>query len=487
MNRDEIVERTRRFLRELLHDPAAELAPDEPLLSAGVITSFDLVSVTMFMEKEFGVTVPDAWVSRDHLDSLDEIASCVLKLRGAEDASAQTSSESSGPDPLRRVLPTFRSRPLGTVLALALLALAVDRGTGALLRSPRVLEGLEGPDARRMNYNYQDYERALERHELGRTPKAAGEVRIVFQGDSGTFGSYLEANEACPAVLGDRLAREIPGARVYNVSYFGQTFVKDAEMLEAVLPYAPDLLIVSCCSIHWNRELQQKWWLTPPTTPVYNRPLFRRFLEHAPGGIGPELAELDAVLAESERRTGLDLTRAVGRFSSIAANQLVLQGPVRDRLVPDLARPLTRARGTIYDPKTARAFRGKTVSDAQAHGQPFALDVREVALLEAIIDRARAGGVEVALFCEPEPTLRGTPPERIPWNAEGWRQIQEVVEGIARRKGVTLVSCLDLLPQDEFLDSERHWTVAGNAAVGEKLARELAPLVATLKARRSNR
>lgn len=486
MTRDEVIDATRDFIRAELAKDAGPLRPDEPLLSSGVITSFDLVSLTVFLEERFQVRVPDAKVSRDHLDTLDQIAALVLDLGGARSSGEGRVRERSL---VERAIPTFRQSAPLVLLAIALAVVAADRLVDRLLSREDVRARLEGQPAslmqgewtsrKRMFYCYPDYARAIERHELGRTPKAPDEIRIVFQGDSGTFGSYLEPEEACPAVFERCVRSSVPQARVYNLSYFGQSFVKDAEILEAGLPYAPDLVIVSLCSVHLNRD-QIDWWVKPPTTLVHNRPLFDRFFEAAPSRA--RFAELDAILADSERRHGMNWLHRFERRSAIVRDQKLIQPLVASILFPPGLQVVQTARARALDPKACRYLRGKTTRDFPCLDYP--LDERAAALLEAIIDRARAAGSEVALLQEPEPTVPGDPPRRIPWDEAGWKAYRDTVARIAREKNVVAVDGLDLLPASEFLDSERHWTVEGNEAVGRLVAEKLGPLVAKLRERR---
>lgn len=335
LTREDIVQATRAFIRsELLRDGNAPLDEKEGLLSGGIITSFDLVSLTVFLEERFAVKVPDAKVSREHLDTLEQITALVLGLRG--EAPPEEAPVATGRDPLARLVPSFRRAPALVLAAIAAVAFAGDRVAGALLAREDVVARLEGSlDRKRLSYAYPSYARALERHELALTPKGKDELRVVFQGDSGTYGSFLEADEACPAVAGRVLAAKDPGVRVYNVSYFGQTFVKDAEMLEADLAYAPDLVIVSLSSTYLERTRTIEWWLKPATTMVYNRPLFTRFLEHVPSK--PELVEFDGALAETEARNFTGLRRRFDGVSAIGANQLVLRGALLSRL-PNISR-----------------------------------------------------------------------------------------------------------------------------------------------------
>jgi acyl carrier protein len=488
VTRDEIVQAVRAFLRtEVLRDETAALAEDEPLISGGVVTSFDLVAISAFLEKRFGVTVPDAMVSREHLDTVARIASLVERLRGGATAPVPDAAARGAFDPIAACLPSFQRAPLLVVAAILAGLVLVELGARDWFERRGGLDALEGSDRRRMNYSHRDYEVALARHDLGRTAKAKDEVRIVFQGDSGTYGSFLSAEEACPAVMGRLLQEKDPGVRVYNVSYFGQSWVKDAEMLEAALAYKPDILVVSGSSTYLNRDRQDEWWLKLPTTMVYNRPLFRRFLASVPGGVArPEFQDIDAILAASEKRGGMAVehrVRAVERHSVIAENHLLLQPLLLNVVRGLMPGQLAQSRAMGLDPRTLRVFKGKTTRDVDVD-RPFPMDPRMAALLEAIFDRARDAGVEVAFLWEPEPTIQGSPPRRIPWTEETWRVIARTFTETTGRHSVPLVDCCDLLSQDEYLDSERHWTSDGNAAIGAQLAKALEPLVAKVRARK---
>lgn len=492
MTRAEVIEATRAFLRaEVLRDATAPLADDEPLLSGGAITSFDLVALTVFLEARFGVRVPDSKVNREHLDTLDQVAGVVLALRGDEPApppatpaAATPSIPEVGPGPppdlLGLAFPSFRRAPL---LVLAVIGLGLV-GAEGWARARATRPGDAAADHRRMDYSFESYEAALADHDLGRRPKAPGEVRIVFQGDSGTFGSYLDADEACPAVAGRLLAATHPEARIYNVSYFGQTLVKDAAIFQAGLRYEPDVLVMNLCSFHFEREKQESNWLRPPTSIVYNRALFRRFVEASPGPKGqpaPELFALLDVLEQSARTNGIAARTLLSRRFVLARDQVILR-PLVTRLSP-LPSLVDRARGAKFDKDTCRVFAGLTVND-RWHGHTHRLDERAVVLLETILGRARAAGIEVVLLWAPEPTLPGDPPERIPWTARSWDVLEDLVKRIARDHGCTLVFCRDLLGPLEFLDSEVHWTVEGNAKIGARVAEALGPVVDLVRARR---
>lgn len=460
--RDEVKAAVRAFVRdEIAKDPALEIGDEDPLISGGVLTSLDIVTLVAFLETRFGAALDSRAPLREDLDSLEKIAALVAGPGEGERPAAKVVYAARP-----RLLPALGVRP-GRVLVGVLVAFAlVDLAARAAM--PWVLPRLEPREHDRCDYDYPSFEQALARHDLGLVPKAPGEVRIVALGDSGTFGSYLDSREACYAVA-DRLVREKhPRARVYNCSYFGQTFVKDAALVEASLAYAPDVVVVALSSRHFDRKLQEADWLRPATPVVYNRALFRRFLAHVPGGLeSPELGQLDRVLEDSERRAGFPLLHALESVSAIASNGVGL----RELRFLEPVRVVPRARDAWR--ASCRCLAHATWADA-GEPAPIDLDVRAVVLLEKIVERARGAGVEVVLFREPEPAV-GVPARRVRFDAASWERLDAIVGEVAGRHGLAVADGRDLVPQGEFLDNDRHWTAEGNARLGRAIAEALEP------------
>jgi acyl carrier protein len=55
---------------ELINDPDVMLVPDSKLISSGLMDSFSLVTLQIFIEKEFGATVPAPKITADSFDSV---------------------------------------------------------------------------------------------------------------------------------------------------------------------------------------------------------------------------------------------------------------------------------------------------------------------------------------------------------------------------------------------------------------------------------
>ena len=79
LERTSVVAGLREFIRrELLMDPGYPLGDDEPLLSSGLIDSFLLAHVAVYVEETFGVYVPDAGLTADDVDTVGRMADLVL-------------------------------------------------------------------------------------------------------------------------------------------------------------------------------------------------------------------------------------------------------------------------------------------------------------------------------------------------------------------------------------------------------------------------
>jgi acyl carrier protein len=60
-----------RFIAEkIMKQPKRELKPDQKLISSGLIDSFSLVDVGLFIEDEFGVRIDDVDLTVELMDTL---------------------------------------------------------------------------------------------------------------------------------------------------------------------------------------------------------------------------------------------------------------------------------------------------------------------------------------------------------------------------------------------------------------------------------
>jgi acyl carrier protein len=62
---------------ELMRDPDYDLKDDEPLISGGLIDSFSLVELQMFIEQQFGVHIDDTELTADAIDNINDIVEMI--------------------------------------------------------------------------------------------------------------------------------------------------------------------------------------------------------------------------------------------------------------------------------------------------------------------------------------------------------------------------------------------------------------------------
>jgi acyl carrier protein len=81
--KDEIITKLGTYIKEeILQQPDRELEANEALISSGVIDSFSLVDVALFVEDTFDVHIDDTELNADVFDTLDELADLILDRQG---------------------------------------------------------------------------------------------------------------------------------------------------------------------------------------------------------------------------------------------------------------------------------------------------------------------------------------------------------------------------------------------------------------------
>lgn len=77
-----ISDRLSKFIaEEILKDPGLEIADDEPLISSGLVDSFSLVDLGLFIENTFGVRLHDSELNAGTFDTLAALTA-LIEARG---------------------------------------------------------------------------------------------------------------------------------------------------------------------------------------------------------------------------------------------------------------------------------------------------------------------------------------------------------------------------------------------------------------------
>lgn len=78
----EIQTKLARFIAEkIMKQPKRELRPDQKLISSGLIDSFSLVDVGLFIEDEFDVRIDDVDLTVELMDTLELMEKAVAARR----------------------------------------------------------------------------------------------------------------------------------------------------------------------------------------------------------------------------------------------------------------------------------------------------------------------------------------------------------------------------------------------------------------------
>lgn len=72
------------FIRgNLAQDESQVKSVDQPLISSGIIDSFALVELSLFIEEEFGVTIPDPQMTVANFDTVELGCATIQRFAGA--------------------------------------------------------------------------------------------------------------------------------------------------------------------------------------------------------------------------------------------------------------------------------------------------------------------------------------------------------------------------------------------------------------------
>ncbi|MBN1824928.1 MAG: acyl carrier protein [Candidatus Eisenbacteria bacterium] len=77
---DEMREKIIEYIRdEYLEDESMEIKVDTPLISSGIVDSFSMVSLKMYLEEEYGIKMTDEEASTEAFDTVGSILALVKK------------------------------------------------------------------------------------------------------------------------------------------------------------------------------------------------------------------------------------------------------------------------------------------------------------------------------------------------------------------------------------------------------------------------
>lgn len=80
---EDVLNTLKKFItKEILKQPDRFLDPNEALLTNGLIDSFHLVDLGIFIEDQFGVRIDDSELNASTFDSLHQLVTLIESRRG---------------------------------------------------------------------------------------------------------------------------------------------------------------------------------------------------------------------------------------------------------------------------------------------------------------------------------------------------------------------------------------------------------------------
>lgn len=77
---NEIIEALSAYIAEqIIKQPGLAIKPDEAIISSGLVDSFHLVDLALFVEDTFGIRLDDTELNADTFDTLIELAELIHK------------------------------------------------------------------------------------------------------------------------------------------------------------------------------------------------------------------------------------------------------------------------------------------------------------------------------------------------------------------------------------------------------------------------
>jgi acyl carrier protein len=81
--KDEIIQKTGTYIaNEILKQSKRVISPDQKLISSGLIDSFSLVDLALFVEDTFNVHLDDSELNKETFDTLDQLADLIESRAG---------------------------------------------------------------------------------------------------------------------------------------------------------------------------------------------------------------------------------------------------------------------------------------------------------------------------------------------------------------------------------------------------------------------
>lgn len=291
------IEEIKKVINETVgEDRTATLTEDDYLVQGGVISSLEIVTIGLALEKRYGISIPDNQLTVANFATLSTLADMVKRLceNASGTATAATEWHDTATDGVllqwvKGSLTRCFRYPISMLIVIACMICLTDQ---AIL--PKVMaHGVIGEEYDKFRehgarlypssggWAQDSLLNAVEWHEIITHPMRGAKPAIAFFGDSGTVGSFVRPEDAPPAQAEFFLRGKFPKAKVYNLAFFMRALAKDVMIIEALLekndgklPF--DTVILTLCDAYYHIDAQRGFYSAVPYFSL-NRRLLANF------------------------------------------------------------------------------------------------------------------------------------------------------------------------------------------------------------------
>jgi len=434
---------------------------DVLLLQTGTVTSIEIIEVFSELEKAFHCVIPDSTTNPSTL-SLNRL------LAAIGGSPTQSTSQTLIRDSrLALSLKRCFHRPILFLGLVLILFFGLNALVHALIQGPLQKDYLSFLEqGQRFHpfagvFSNEDFAFSFKFHELNHATQNVGRS-IIFLGDSGTFGSFLPASLSLPGQLHRRMG-EFNDDHVYNLSWYGQSFLKDAMILELAWDKRIDTVIFSLADAYFHR-LSQDTWISDFSHIAFNRPLFDSYALRIPTQDQAPFQSMQTQLKAADLKNLGPLKRVIDSKIFLTRYAPYFQSKWYNGLAPNFIGSDMKTQKTLLRDHRFAVNAGPFSLDIFLHPNDY--DKRPVKMLESTAALLNRRGIKTVFFLEP----RG-PLEWRSLNSES--PVREIVANLAARTNSTFIDASWILNAEHFLDKSTHYTAEGNRLIANLIANHL--------------
>lgn len=296
-------------------------------------------------------------------------------------------------------------------------------------------------------------------HEIAGQTKSSEEYRVIFIGDSSTWGFLLPPSQTVPSIINQADQRLADGRRIrsYNLGYPVMSVTKDLLILSEVMRYQPDLIVwpVTLESFPLDKQL------FPPL--LQNNAEKVKNLIHQHGlNLNPDSPEL--IQPGFWQRTILGSRRDLADLVWLQLFGVMWAATGIDQDIPEAYTP------RMEDLPDEQVFHGLTPPDLQSSALAF--DVLQAG-------KKIAGDIPILLVNEPMYISQGKNSDiRYNFYYPRWAydDYRPLLQTFCSSQGIDYLDLWDAIPAQEFTNSAVHLTLNGNQQYAQILLKQISEI-----------